>query len=89
MSLPDNVDFQFLRCRHGSSKISLYINGDCYNFFPTHLFNDPLEAICLSTVTLAKGFDEAYFSLYDEPGQYDWRLTRVKSEKNLLFQLSL
>ena len=84
MSLPDDLDFQFLRCRHGWSNARLYINGNCHEFFPTHIFADPLEAICLATVTLAKGFDEGSFSWFDEPGQYDWRLTRNSADFSLL-----
>ena len=84
MSLSDDLDFQFLRCGHGWSKASLYINGNCHNFFPTHIFNDPLEAICSATVTLAQGYNEAYFSWFDEPGQYDWKLTRNISNPSLL-----
>ena len=84
MSLPDNIDFQFLRCRHGWSNARLYINGDCHDFFLTHIFDDPLEAICSATIPLAKGFDEASFSWFDEPGQYDWRLTKNTSDSSLL-----
>lgn len=45
---------------------------------------DPLEAISMATVSLAKDANEAYFSWFDEPGQYNWQFTRNKSDRLLL-----
>ena len=84
ISLPDDLDFQFLKCRHGWSNARLYINGDCHDFLLSHVFGDPLEAICSATIPLAKGFDEASFSWFDEPGQYNWKLTKHTLDSSLL-----
>ena len=80
---PNDVDFQFLRRTHGWSEARLYIDGCLQEFILTHIFDDPLEAICTATVCLANGADEVYFSWFDEPG-YDWKLSKVKSEHHLL-----
>ena len=84
MSLSDDVDFQFRRCGHRWSTASIYIDGKRHDFYLTHIFKDPLEVICSATVTLAKGYDEAHFSWFDEPGQYDWRLNKSTYNSSLL-----
>ena len=85
MSLPDDVDFQFLRRIHGWSEAKLYVDGYLREeFILTHIFDDPLEAICTATVCLANGADEVFFSWFCEPGQYDWKFSKVKSEHHLL-----
>ena len=84
MNLFDDIDFQLLRSKYGSSNARLFINGHCHNFFMTHMFNDPLQAICEATVLLAKEVNEVYFSWYDEPGQYDWKFTKAESKQYLL-----
>ncbi|MEM8672490.1 MAG: hypothetical protein AAGF83_01260 [Cyanobacteria bacterium P01_G01_bin.67] len=38
----------------------------------------------MATVSLAKDANEAYFSWFDEPGQYNWQFTRNKSDRLLL-----
>ena len=80
----DNIDFQYLRDTYGWSQASLYINGYRHQFYMTHIFSDPLEAICMATVSLAKDVNQASFSWIDEPGQYDWQFTRNKKERYLL-----
>ena len=80
----DDINFQLRRCTNGWSEAKLYINGDYHQFFLTHIFNDPLQAICTATVLLAKGTNEVCFSWYDEPGQYDWKITQAKSKADLL-----
>jgi len=84
MTFADDVDFQLLRGKHGWSEARLYINGYVHDFHLNHIFNNPIEAICSATVLLAKGVDEVHFSWHDEPGQYDWKLTKIKSKGDLL-----
>ena len=79
--IPNDIDFH-LRRTHGRSE-AIYIDGYLREFILTHIFNDPLEAICTVTV-LTNGADEVYFSWFCEPGQYDWKPSKVKSEHHLL-----
>ena len=57
MSLSNDVDLQFRRCKYGWSEAILYVDNDVYNFVLTHIFNDPLEALLSATVSLIKGID--------------------------------
>lgn len=85
MTLPNDVDFQFLRRKHGWSEARLYIDDYLSEeFILTHIFNEPLKALLSATVCLANNSDEAKFSWFCEPGQYDWKFTKVKSEHHLL-----
>ena len=84
MNLADSIDFQYLRDIHGWSQASLYINQRRYEFYMTHVLNDPLEAISMATVSLSKNANDAFFSWLDEPGQYDWQFIRNKTERSLL-----
>ena len=38
----------------------------------------------MATVSLTKNANLAFFSWFDEPGQYDWQFTRNKQDKSLL-----
>lgn len=84
MSLPNDIDFQFLRRKHGWSEARLYIDDYCEEFTLTHVFNEPLKALLSATVYLANNSDKANFSWFDEPGQYNWQFTEVKTEHHLL-----
>lgn len=84
MDLADNVDFQYLRDVHGWSQANSFINQRRYEFYMTHVFNDPLEAICMATVSLSKNANEALFTWLDEPGEYDWQFTRNTKDSFLL-----
>lgn len=85
MSLPNDIDLQFRRGKHGWSEARLYIDNEVYYFLLTHIFfGDSLESLLSATICLANGKDLAYFSWYEEPGQYDWKFTKVDSENHLL-----
>ena len=84
MNLANDIDFQFVRSRYGWSQARLYLDGACESFYLTHVFDDPLAAIVYPTIALAKGANEINFSWFDEPGQYDWKIEKVRSENDLL-----
>jgi hypothetical protein len=84
MSLPNDIDLQFRREKHGWSEARLYVDNHVYDFILTHIFDDPLESLLSATLCLANGSDLVNFSWYEEPGQYDWKFTKIKSEHHLL-----
>lgn len=81
----NDVDFQFRLSMHNSSQARLFIDGHlCEDFFLTNMFNEPIKELISATLCLASNSDEARFTWFSEPEQYDWKLTKVKSKFDLL-----
>jgi hypothetical protein len=84
MPLPNDINLHLQLGKHGWSQAILWVDGVAKDFRMTHVFSDPLAAICESANELATGSQESKFYWHDEPGTYIWSLSRIDDQQHLL-----
>jgi hypothetical protein len=85
MTLPNDIDLHLQLGKHGWSQALIWIDGVPKDFTMTHVFSDPLSAICESAIELSKGLLESVFFWHDEPGTYIWNFSRIEYQNHLLY----
>jgi len=60
----------------------LFVDGQAYKMFITHVFGDPLDEFISCLIRLLEGKEEVNFIWYGEPGGTIWRIQRNRLEKH-------
>ena len=82
MKNTDDIDFFYFLKRHGWSDCLIYVDGRIYQMEPTHIFNNPIEALLIAMTELLQGANECEFTWYDEPGEYMWSFKRDMDQRH-------
>lgn len=84
MTVPHDIDFHLQYGKHGWSYAMIRVDDVVKNFTMTHVFSNPLFAICESAHQLSAGIAESVFFWHDEPGTFIWKLSQISEERHLL-----
>lgn len=76
MKYPDDIDFFFILENHGWSTCYIYVGGRMYELGLTHVFENPIGVLLESLAAMLEGATEVAFKWHDEPGEYNWKITR-------------
>lgn len=76
MKYPDDIDLFFILENHGWSTCYIYVGGQMYQLAPTHVFENPIEVFLDSLTAMLEGATDVAFKWHDEPGEYNWEITR-------------
>jgi len=82
MNASDDIDFFYILENHGWSTCYLSVEGQLYQLGPTHVFENPIEVLLDSLVSILEGANEVSFKWHDEPGEYNWLITRNPEQRH-------
>ncbi|WP_309707404.1 hypothetical protein [Armatimonas sp.] len=87
---PDDIDFQFRHEKHSwtLARLSIAKMGFEYDatehvFHLTYLWDSPAEVFVNAMLKLAEGKPHVAFTVYTEPGRFDWTFSLVLNAHHL------
>jgi hypothetical protein len=69
---------------HYWSDLDIWIGTSHYDFSLTHIFGSPIKAVADMLLLLHSGLAQVNMTLYEEPGQHEWQLTRNSLDPDLI-----
>ena len=87
---PDDIDLQLQHEKFGWTIVRLSINktGFAYDttehiFHLTYLWDSPSEVFVAAMLNLAEGNPNVSFTVYTEPGRFDWTFSQISTANHL------